>query len=1127
MSTDEAKPIDGEGKIDPSQFPVPKTMQHVLVMRAERLRNGGQGMEQAGEDIVQAWSGLEECYTAPEAPTLYTALKPVASNGRVVGSATNRVANALDDFAEAVGEIKAKWRDLTADANAFRAEIEDEGEDWNKGDGLFGWGDSANAEKNTGLLLRAANLVEEFNQAEVACANRINLGLDGRTDFLGADDLDGAMPDANQFVHGVGVELSEIPTAWGEAAASTDYGWARDVGDAIWDFGVGAVEGTGAMLGMHSSEGWFAQSWGDSIKEYHWDNITSAAALVGMYDAESDSLGWTGGEGVKEAWKDLAHSVVPWEEWGDRPGYVIGTAVLNIGAMVGGAVLTATGVGAVVGVPLMAWRGAAILDGMGSSGRGGSGMDVDLSNLPDMPTFGGAGAPVVNIDTSQFTPAQAAELTASLEQLNTATTGNSSGGAGGSHTNESTTGNSGRSNQTASASPETDPNKAKKPTARHEGAESESSRSDDALESPTITARSDTDDVADNTASQQRQDETAESTSLSQEELAQLPTTGQAKVSDEMLSRAVSPGDMADIKADGRKVVAEFNETRKVDREFQTNPELKGTDAELDHRWGADPANGKKPLEPGGPELVSTSAGGSNNGTFDQAASSPSTPSRSINVSDVDAPGPNNRLGNEASGNNSTGSNGPNAQSSGPSNDQHLRQNDIEGQSSDANRSGERDPSANTPTDRSGDGPQARDHGPTTTNQASTVNDGTSRTSDNTSSERIRNDEGAYTGDRSSAGPGRESSSGEGYSSLPGLGESSSGSGNGGGSSNNSGGTSGAPSGGRYDGESNRPPYNPPKKTIDPDNENYLGKNRRFGTDKDGNDVKLAPNTLYEVDGRGTFITDSSGKIIHVETKPGQSSAGNPELNYPRPNAKYFVKHPTSGAQFVYETDQKSRTISIEGELKTGKTPRGGEQTPIGHEGKHYFKKYNSDEQGVYTYEDVNWDGGHFVAANYFGGPGERINVIPMLKSINHVGKSPDYRTNWGRMENLWNGLLQRDISEIKKAFRRPRDGSPDMREDMAREWLSRAGSGDTPPSITFSMKIGYSDSLPEYGRKEFSEWQDKIKKNPDRERYNRNRPKDDDIIGEPPNLIAVDWSLNGSTQERLLHENHPERERR
>ncbi|PWV44232.1 hypothetical protein BDW27_1331, partial [Nocardiopsis sp. L17-MgMaSL7] len=245
MPPEEVRPIDCEGKIDPSLFPVPETETPMLEWHASRLRTAGQKMEETGGDIVQAWEGLTSCYSAPEAQTLHEALDPVAPQGVEVNTATERAAGALEDFAETVREIQGKWRTLTVDSYSFRAEIAEEGEDWNKGDGLFGTRDSANDIKNEALLLRAANLVGDFEQAEITCANTINVGLAGRTDFVSEKDLDGAAPDPDQFVHGYGADLTELPTSWGEAAAGTDYGWVRDVGSAVWDFGVGAVEGVG------------------------------------------------------------------------------------------------------------------------------------------------------------------------------------------------------------------------------------------------------------------------------------------------------------------------------------------------------------------------------------------------------------------------------------------------------------------------------------------------------------------------------------------------------------------------------------------------------------------------------------------------------------------------------------------------------------------------------------------------------------------------------------------------------------------------------------------------------------------------------------------------------------------
>src|SRR5699024_12088323 len=89
-------------------------------------------------------------------------------------------------------------------------------------------------------------------------------------------------------------DLSDLATAWDSGPAGTDLRWWGDGGVAVWDIGVGAVEGTGAMLGMHSSQGWFNMSWGDALYEYHEDNIQSTLSVVGLYDAESDSYGWSG-----------------------------------------------------------------------------------------------------------------------------------------------------------------------------------------------------------------------------------------------------------------------------------------------------------------------------------------------------------------------------------------------------------------------------------------------------------------------------------------------------------------------------------------------------------------------------------------------------------------------------------------------------------------------------------------------------------------------------------------------------------------------------------------------------------------------------------------------------------------
>jgi hypothetical protein len=414
---------DCDGKISPGDFPVPEAVPTDLEELARTLRAAGGRMAETGAAITSSWSGLSTWYSAPEAETLYSVLGPVNSSGIVIEMATDRVAGAVEEFAESVRDIKRRWGGLTARSNAFLREIEGD-EDWTKADTLFG-GESDNVQKNADLVTEAQGLIAEYHEAERTCANKINIGIDGRTRFVEGSEVGADGPAADEYVHGISTDLSDVPMEWG-TPAEVDQHWWTDAGDAVWDFGVGAVEGTGAMLGMHSSEGWFQASWGDALWEYHEGNVQSVASLVGMYDGESDSWGWAGGDALGSAWKDLAHSVVPWEEWGERPGYVIGTAALNIVAMVGGAVLTATGVGSVVGVPLMAWRGMAIVDGMGGRGGGsdsGSGTDVDVDvDLPaGIPNYGGLNSPIASLDASSFdrgdySPAQWTELQTHLDR---------------------------------------------------------------------------------------------------------------------------------------------------------------------------------------------------------------------------------------------------------------------------------------------------------------------------------------------------------------------------------------------------------------------------------------------------------------------------------------------------------------------------------------------------------------------------------------------------------------------------------------------------------------------------------------------------------------------------------------
>ncbi|MFJ9554788.1 hypothetical protein ACIRPH_13295 [Nocardiopsis sp. NPDC101807] len=428
LTTDEQVSMltDGDDKISPATFPVPTASPGYIETLAAALRTAGQSVADTGNDIDSSWGALTSSYKAPEADELYTVLGPVARDGDDVLTGLDNAANALENFAEDLRGIKRRWNSLRTEAYTFRARIDAKDDDWRDAEGVagfFGIGESPDVEENSRLISEGTGIIEDYEAAERDCANQINRYVPDRTGFEAMPSGGGEL-DPDVFYHGYEDSLSDLATEWDMGGATTDEHWWVDAGAAVWDFGVGAVEGTGAMLGMHSSEGWFQASWGDALWEYHEGNVQSVASLVGMYDGESDSWGWAGGDALGSAWKDLAHSVVPWEEWGERPGYVIGTAALNIVAMVGGAALTATGVGSVVGVPLMAWRGMAIVDGMGGRGGGsdsGSGTDVDVDLPAGVPNYGGVNSPIASLDASSFdrgdySPAQWTELQTHLDR---------------------------------------------------------------------------------------------------------------------------------------------------------------------------------------------------------------------------------------------------------------------------------------------------------------------------------------------------------------------------------------------------------------------------------------------------------------------------------------------------------------------------------------------------------------------------------------------------------------------------------------------------------------------------------------------------------------------------------------
>ncbi|WP_139738689.1 DNA/RNA non-specific endonuclease [Actinomyces wuliandei] len=157
-----------------------------------------------------------------------------------------------------------------------------------------------------------------------------------------------------------------------------------------------------------------------------------------------------------------------------------------------------------------------------------------------------------------------------------------------------------------------------------------------------------------------------------------------------------------------------------------------------------------------------------------------------------------------------------------------------------------------------------------------------------------------------------------------------------------------------------------------------------------GRGVELEPNTCYQVDKRGSFYTDESGVVVHVEAHSAVERRGwlgitqdalNPDLKDPLPSATYTVD-----GRFHYTTDEWSRTVRIQvDELRKVDGD---------------LEKYRSEsvQERVGKYGGEGYDGGH-LSGHQFGGAPEDINVVPMRRTLNQ-GTEGRYLDSYKKLED-------------------------------------------------------------------------------------------------------------------------------
>ncbi|MDT0302749.1 hypothetical protein [Streptomonospora wellingtoniae] len=345
--------------IDPSAITIPPVKVEDLEEAARAIKGDGEDVRDLGNDITSAWGGLQGVYSAPEDEALFSAIDPVAAKGDEVGDAARTAGDALLDFAADARPILERWRALKQDAQDMQDHIEAD-DDWRS--------DEDKVEEFNQLNNDLIKVQNDFMAAERECANKIT-ALFGGTTFVAADP--GAQPDPGKGEQSYGYTEApeDVATPWA-VPQEHDAPWYADVGAAVVDLTWGSVKDTLGLVGLHDGQGdWTldpAAMWDNATQT--WSDTIAGVGMLAGYGPGGFS--WSTAD---TAWKAVAHSMVPWNEWGDRPGYVITQSVVNIGSIVAGVALTASGVGAVAGVPLLAWRGTRVMRTLGKLGDLGPG----------------------------------------------------------------------------------------------------------------------------------------------------------------------------------------------------------------------------------------------------------------------------------------------------------------------------------------------------------------------------------------------------------------------------------------------------------------------------------------------------------------------------------------------------------------------------------------------------------------------------------------------------------------------------------------------------------------------------------------------------------------------------------
>lgn len=365
--------IGQSGLVIPENIPGADLKPWKLDDVAATLRTAGAGAVAQAATAEASWSGLPGVLESPQGAVIYAALGSPSTHAAEIERRFDRVADALEQFADAVRPIKQTFADIKSDAVAFRATItwdervwvspretkEYEGNglavvsttsystsystgsslsdvlEYLKGRGestrvrggavqiLAHWTESSeHIDKNNALMDRLADAYTRLQNAEADCANAINRQRESclaEVEYIEAWQLKQS-----------GENTVVLP--WGSRVDED-----RNCGESFW-WGMGsagkeALEGAGGLIGYNGVTG----SWSlDNAGQAWLGAAQGIGALLVIASPPLILLGMAGVPVLKDGvsmGQEMIKGLVAWDTWSQNPSEAAGRVLVNVGSM--------------------------------------------------------------------------------------------------------------------------------------------------------------------------------------------------------------------------------------------------------------------------------------------------------------------------------------------------------------------------------------------------------------------------------------------------------------------------------------------------------------------------------------------------------------------------------------------------------------------------------------------------------------------------------------------------------------------------------------------------------------------------------------------------------------------------